>query len=76
MWHMKRMKVSPTEKKFQPSGKKKTMISTLHVPKKNIPSLKMPHRIVGSYQKRFFREGGRLIASEKLMAIFPLQNIQ
>ena len=33
---------------------------------------------MGSYEKRFFAEGGggRLMASEKFMAIYPLQSIQ
>ena len=36
---MKHMKVSPTEKKFQPLGEKKKKISTLHVQKKKQKNL-------------------------------------
>ena len=45
---MKYMKVSPTEKKFQPSGKKKRKKKDFHLTctKKDLPSLKMTYRIV------------------------------
>ena len=57
---MKYMKVSPNEKKFQPSLKNNRKKKDFHLTctKKNLPSLKMTHRIVGSYEKRFLGEGG------------------
>ena len=58
---MKYMKVSPNEKKNSSHRlKKKRKKKDFHLTctKKNLPSLKMTYRIVGSYEKRFLGEGG------------------